>query len=528
MIAESMRKMLLAATAGLCLVLAALRAGHAADLSIGLAADVTTIDPHVLNAAPNNAIAEKVFGTLVERDPQQRFKPGLAESWRLVNDTTWEFKLRKGVKFHDGSELTSEDVAFSIDRPATMGAMGGFTVFTRPIVAKYAPDAHTIQLRTATPYPNLPSDLSSLAIVQKRSAQNAVTADFDSGKAAIGTGPYKLTRFLKGDRIELTRHEAYWGRKPAWDRVTLRLITNDGARIAALLAGDVHMIESVPPTDYARLKANNAITIFAGPSNRMIFFHLDSDRERTPHVTGKDGKPLDKNPLKDARVRRALSLAINREALTERVMEKLAIPAAQFVPPGFFGYVPGLKPDPYDPNAARKLLAGAGYPDGFGLTLHGPNNRYVNDEQVVQAVAQMLTRVGIQAKVEVMPFSVYIPRARKFDFSAPLLGWGVSTGEAGYALRSLVATINADKGNGTFNWSRYSNARVDQLTEQGLATVDGAKREAMLRDATRIALSEHAVLPLFYQVNTWAARKGYAYTPRTDERTYAHEVRATP
>ena len=499
---------------------------RAADLVIALGADVTTIDPHVLNASPNNSVAEQVFGTLIERDPKQRFKPGLAESWRLINDTTWEFKLRKGVKFHDGTEFTAEDVAFSIDRPASMGGMGGFTVFTRPIVAKYAPDAYTIQLRTATPYPNLPSDMASLAILQKRAAQNASSADFDSGKAAIGTGPYKLVRFLKGDRIELARHDAYWGPKPHWARVTKRLITNDAARIAALLAGDVHMIETVPPTDYAKLKANSAISIFAGPSNRMIFFHLDSDRDKTPFITAKDGKPLDKNPLKDARVRRAISMAINRPALAERVMEGLAIPAAQFVPDGFFGYVPGLTPEPYDPKGAAKLLAEAGYPDGFGLTLHGPNNRYVNDEQVVQAVAQMLTRVGIAAKVEVMPFAVYIPRARKFDFSASLLGWGVSTGESGYALRSLVATINTDKGNGTFNWSRYSNAKMDQLMEQGLATVDNAKREHMLREATQIALRDQAVIPLFYQVNTWAARKGYVYAPRTDERTYAHEVRA--
>jgi peptide/nickel transport system substrate-binding protein len=380
-------------------------------------------------------------------------------------------------------------------------------------------------LRTATPYPNLPSDMTSLAILQKRAAQNATSADFDSGKAAIGAGPYKLVRFSKGDRIELARHDGYWGAKPHWERVTMRLITNDASRVAALLSGDVHMIESVPPTDYAKLKTNNAITIFAGPSNRMIFFHLDSDRDKSPFVTAKDGKPLDKNPLKDARVRRALSKAINRPALVERVMDGLAVPAAQFVPEGFFGYVPGLKPEAFDPAGAAKLLAEAGYPDGFGLTLHGPNNRYVNDEQVVQAVAQMLTRAGIATKVDVMPFSVYVARARKFEFSAPLLGWGVSTGEAGYPLRSLIASINAEKGNGTFNWSRYGNPKMDQLMEQALATVDNTQREKMLRDATQIALKDQAVLPLFYQINTWAARKGYVYTPRTDERTYAHEVR---
>jgi len=510
------------------LALTALVPATAAELVIGLGADVTSIDPHNNNAAPNNSIAEQIFNKLIENDASQKPKPGLAESWQTIDDLTWEFKLRRGVKFHDGSEFTAADVAFSIERPGIINTPGGFTIFTRAITEKIIVDPYTIRLKTATPYPNMPIDMAGLIIVSSKAAKGAVAADFDSGKATIGTGPWKFVRYIKGDRIELARNDNYWGPKPPWDKVTFRLITSDPSRIAALLSGDVQMIEVVPPADYAKLKVNKDITIFTTTSNRMIHLHLDSNRDKSPFVTDKAGKPLERNPFKDARVRKAVSKAINRNAIVERVMDGLALPAGQLVPEGFFGVSATLKPEPFDPEGARKLLAEAGYPDGFAITLHGPNNRYVNDDQIVQAVAQMLTRVGIATRVETLPFSVYVSRANKVEFSAALLGWGVSTGEATYPLRSLIATYNQAKGLGTWNWGRYSNPQMDALLEQGLATVDNAKREKLLQQATELVINDTGLVPLHYQVNTWAARKGLVYTPRTDERTYAHDVRATP
>ncbi|HMC44677.1 MAG TPA: ABC transporter substrate-binding protein, partial [Caballeronia sp.] len=381
---------------------------HAAELRIGLAADVTSLDPHYLNVAPNNNAAWHLFDALVHVDENARLVPGLALSWRAIDPTTWEFKLRKGVKFHDGSEFTGEDVIFSLERAATLAASPGpFASFVKPIIAKKIVDPWTIRFKTAAPYAMLPYDLNSIFIVSKKAATGASTEDFNSGKAAVGTGPYKLVRFARGDRIELVRNDTYWGEKSAWDKVTLRILPADTTRIAALLAGDLDAIENIPTADLTRLKADANFRLEQKVSWRTMLLHMDQYRDHPPHLSDKSGKPLAKNPFKDARVRLAVSKAINRRAIVERVMEGYAIAAGNLVSPPVFGYVDALKPDIYEPETAKKLLAEAGYPDGFSLTLYAPNNRYVNDEKVVQAVAQMLARAGIQTKVETMPSSVY-------------------------------------------------------------------------------------------------------------------------
>jgi peptide/nickel transport system substrate-binding protein len=363
-------------------------------------------------------------------------------------------------------------------------------------------------------------------MVSKKAAATANPEDFNAGKATVGTGPYKFVRWAKGDRIELARNDAYWGGKPAWDKVTLRVIPNDPARVAALLSGDVQAIENVPTADQAKLRGNANLAMHRVVSNRLIYLHIDSNRDKSPFVTDKAGKPLEKNPLKDLRVRRAISKAINRPVIAERLMEGLAVPTGQLMPEGFFGYNPALKAEAYDPDGAKKLLAEAGYPEGFGLTVHGPNDRYINDDQICQAVAQMLTRIGIQTKVETMPASVYFSRANKLEFSLMLVGWGSDTGEASSPLKALLATFDRDKGMGTTNRGRYSSAKMDAVLAEALRTVDDPKREKLLQQATEIAMGDLGIIPLHHQVNVWATRKGLSYTPRTDERTYAFEFRA--
>ncbi|MES2562154.1 MAG: ABC transporter substrate-binding protein, partial [Pseudomonadota bacterium] len=340
----------------------------AAELRIGLSADVTTMDPHFVAAQPNLTVQQHVFEGLIRIDERGRVTPGIAQSWTTPDPLTWVIKLRTDVKFHDGAELTAEDVVYSLERTLTIkGSPGGFASYVKAITAKRMIDRHTLELKTAAPYGPLLQDLAHVLIVSKRSASNASSEDFDSGKAAIGTGPFKLVKFARGDRVQLARHDAYWGGRSNWDTVSLRILPSDPARTAALLSGQLDAIENVPTADLARLRKSAEHRLAQTVSWRTILLHLDQDRISPPGVTDKAGKPLASNPFKDVRVRQALSKALNREALAERVMEGLALPASSPVPPSVIGHDPTLKPERYDPDEARKLLAAAGYPNGFAI-----------------------------------------------------------------------------------------------------------------------------------------------------------------
>ena len=503
-------------------------APHAAaqELKIAVAADVTSIDPHFFNLFPNNNIAEHIFDKLVQMDADSRMIPGIATSWKTLDPTTWEFKLRKGVKFHDGSELTAEDVAFSIDRVAQIpNSPGPFVAYTKAIVGKQIVDPYTIRFKTAAPHPLMPNDLSTIYIVSRKVATGASTEDFNTGKATVGSGRFRFVRYANGDRVELARNDAYWGEKAPWDKITFRIVKNEASRVAALLSGGVDAIEQPPIADLPRVKSDPRFSVSSNMSHRVIYFNFDHLERASPFVTGKDGKPLAKNPLRDLRVRKAISKAINRPAIAERVMEGQATPAGQLVSEKLFGNVPGMKAEAYDPDGAKKLLAEAGYPDGFNLTIHGPSGRYVNDEKIVQAVAQMLTRVGIVSKVETAPMGPYSGRASKQEFSFHMVGWGASTGEASSPLRSLLATFNRDKGLGAVNWGRYSNAKVDYVVEQAIQQVDDENRRAMLQQATKLAMDDLGIMPVHFQYTIWATKKGVAYAPRTDEYTLAFQFR---
>ena len=343
----------------------------AQELKIGLAAEPSAMDPHYHNLSPNNSILSHVFERLIEPDEKQRLTPGLAESWKVIDDTVWEFKLRKGVTWHDGSPFTADDVIFTFQRaPNVPNSPSSFAAAVKGKTIKKIDD-YTVHISAGSVSPTLPNELAGLLIVSKKHGEGARTEDYNSGKAAIGTGPFKLVKFTPSDRIEFERYDGYWGPKPRWTKVTFRPISAGPARVAALLAGDVDLIEDTPTADIERLKKDPKIEVSQGVSNRLVYFFIDHARDVTPFAKAKDGSEI-KNPFKDKRVRQAMNKAVNRDAIVSRVMEGVAIPASQFLPDGYFGVSDKLKPVAYDPEGAKKLLTEAGFPNGFKLTLHTP------------------------------------------------------------------------------------------------------------------------------------------------------------
>lgn len=521
----TVRSLALAAT---CLA-APIATGTAAaqTLRMGVGAQVTSLDPHYHNISPNNAFASMVFGNLVETDDRARPVPSLAESWRPVGEDAWEFRLRPGVRFHNGSPLTAEDVAFTLERiPTVVNSPGSFATYSQAVRAVEILDPLTLRLRTDGPYPLLPVNLSQVPILDRETHASAGTEDFNSGRAVIGTGPFRLVTHRLGDRIELARSDTYWGRRPAWAGVDYRMVTNDAARTAALLAGDVDIIDQVPTSDIARMRREDAVRLSEVDSLRMVYLAFDHLRDgASPFATDNEGRPLPRNPLRDPRVRRALALAVDREAIVARVMEGVATATTQFMPPGAYGHHPDLAVPRADPEAARRLLAEAGHPAGFRLTLHGPNDRYPNDARIAQAVAQMWTRAGVRTAVDVAPYASFVTRASRQEFSAFLVSWGSSTGEPSAGLRSTLATYDRAAGTGSVNRGRYANRAFDGTLAAAMRELDDAKRERLLQEATRLAVEDTAIVITHLQKNIWAMRRGFAHEARMDERTRAQDVR---
>ncbi|MFL9925691.1 ABC transporter substrate-binding protein [Herbaspirillum lusitanum] len=523
-----MKKTLLTRLLAVALIGAAASAiatgAHAQNLNIAFADPLSSLDPQLNNHAGDRSVDLHFWDLLVENN-YNKLQPGLALSWKNIDPKTWEFKLRPNVKWQDGTAFTADDVVFSYQRARNVpGSVATFAGYLRTVESVTAKDPLTLVIKTNIANPDLPLNLASVHIVSKHIGEKSSTENYNSGAAVIGTGPYKFVSYTPGDRVVMERSATYWGTKPLWDKVNYRYINNAAARTAALLSGDVDVIDKVSVSDLAKLKQSPNIKVYPYNGLRVLLLQPSFHEGSSPFITDNNGKPLEKNPLLDVRVRRALSLAINRKAIVDRILQGAATEANQWMPADTFGYNPDVKNIPNDVNQAKKLLAEAGFPQGFKLVVHVPNDRYPQAPETAQAVAQFWTRIGVKTQVEVLPWASYAARANKNEFAVSMLAWGNGTGEASYALVNVLATVDTKKGLGASNWGHYSNPAVDKALADSTAEFDVPKREAILRASVKVVSDDVGVIPLYHYQNIWAAKKGLKVTPVSSDRTTAMMV----
>ena len=503
----------------LAATLAACGLAHAVTLRVANQGDATSMDPHSLNESLQLSITGNVYEPLVARDKKLGVAPGLATRWTQPTPTVWRFELRRGVKFHDGTPFTADDVVFSFKRAAGDGSdMKGYTSSIKEVRKV---DAFTVEIETTAPFPILPDVISLVYIMSKQwSEDNKATNPVDRRKGienaasfrANGTGPYRLRERQPTTRTVLVRYPGYWDKVEGnADEVIFTPIGNDATRVAAMLSGELDMMEPVPLQDVERLKSNPNLTVMQGPELRTIFLGMDQKRDELQFSSVKG-----KNPFKDKRVRQAVFQAIDIEAIKSRVMRGASTPTALMVAPGIKGFVGELnKRLPHDTEAAKKLLADAGYPSGFEVGMNCPNDRYVNDGEICQAVAANLARVGIKVNLQAESKATYFPKILRRDTSFYLLGWTPGTYDAHNALSNLMATPT-DKGQGTFNLGSYSNAKIDELTQKIQSETEQNKRNAMIAEAFKLHADDIGHLPLHQQALAWAMKKNVTLVQLAD------------
>jgi peptide/nickel transport system substrate-binding protein len=493
--------------------------------------DPQTTDPHSQNEGLTNNINQLLYEFLVGRDKQLNLIPQLAVSWQRVNDTTWRFKLRPGVKFHDGTPFTADDVVFSFERARAETSQ--LRVYANAAGIPRKIDDLTVEFVTDGPNPIELEHMYTINIMSKAWCEkNRATKpqnytakeDMITAHQANGTGPYMLKSREPDVKTVLVKNPNWWGIKEGQfegnvDEVVFTPIASDATRLAALISGEIDVINDPPPQDVPRLKQTPGITVLEGVENRVVFIGMDQNRDELLYSNVKG-----KNPFKDKRVRQALYEAIDIDAIQRTTMRGLSAPTgAMLVAPKQSD--PELeKRLPFDKVAAKKLLADAGYPDGFEVTLDCPNNRYVNDEKICQALAAMWTQVGVKTRVNAMPRAMYFPKLEKLDTSLYMLGWGGAAYDAIFILQPVLSTWNG-KGDGDYNYGRYSNPKLDALTAKIKVELDPEARLRLIHDAITAQSVEINHLPLHRQVIPWATRSSVSIVHRADNNVIPYWVK---
>jgi len=488
------------------LIMTTLISGIAAgkdSINVAVAAAPQTMNPHGSDADCNLSVMANIFEGLLYRDVAGELGPGLATSWERVDDLTWRFTLRQGVKFHNGNDFTWEDVKFSFGRlkePFPVSEMLDFGGITKSVEIVNG-DPWTIDIKTTISVPYFAQNLHQIFIMDEESTKSRSVGEI--GQNPIGTGPYKFVEWVKGSYLKLTANENYWGGVPSIKNAEITPITEPSTRLAAIATGQVDILQDVPVELFETIAGNINIEVITRPGRRAIFLGLKNE----PGF-----------PASDIRVRKAMYLAINEEEIIEKVMFGHAFPAAQIPDPPTVGYDPSLKRLPYNLEESKSLLAEAGYPDGFKIKLTGPNDRYVRDAQICEAIAKQLAKVGIEVELDTKPKAIFFPEVDEHKLDFYMLGWFDGSYDYGRSVIQLLLSVNKEKGWGGLNGANYSDPTADKLYEESSEIVDPALREEKLKLLNRTLVDKIAIIPLHYQEDSYAVYKGRGieFTPRAD------------
>lgn len=486
------------------------------EITIALTADAVHVDPQQGNELSSNIMFNHFYDTMVRRTPELEFVPGLAESWELKDDVTWVFNLRKGVKFHNGEELKASDVLFSIERCKSQLQSN----LVRYIAEARALDDYTVEIKTPQPYAVLHMDLSEFHILNEKYVKEI--GDEQLNLKPMGTGPYKLEEWVKEDHMTLVAFEDYYLGAAEIKKVTFRPITNPATRTAALLSNEVDVIQDLAVRDVDRVKSTDNIEVITRPSLLNLVLALDY-RDKSPTID------LPVNPMQDVRVREAIARAIDVDSIIKVIMNGLATPSDQFVPASHIGYVDGLnfrEVYPFDLEKAKSLMKEAGYEKGFTMSLDATNNRYVNDQQIAQALAGMLAKIGVTVKMNLMPKSNFFGYIRvPSDKSSFIMsGWDTPSGDAGGMYNSMMYSRDKKKGYGGANRGAYSSDEFDQWIEKADATPRVEERDKFLQEATKVAVRDIVLIPMHYEQDLYAVKSNVDLKPRMDKFIWAYEI----
>jgi peptide/nickel transport system substrate-binding protein len=527
-----MRKILLAAaTAAAFMGATGASTADAKTFRWAFQGDAQSLDPYSLNETFTLGLLGNVYEGLIRRGPELDIQPSLAERWEILEPTRWRFYLRKGVKFHNGNDFNADDVLFSAERVAADGSDLKTRLAGVADIVKV--DDYTVDFITAAPNPILHYEWATWYMMDKEwsEANDAVApTDVTAGKEnfatrnANGTGPFMVSSRETDVRTVLVPFDGWWdaaNKKHNLTEVIMTPIASDATRVAALLSGEIDMMYPVPVQDMKRIDGDANTLVLAGPELRTIFLGFDQFRDELLYSNVKG-----KNPFKDARVREAFYRAVDVEAIKKAVMRGLSTPSAIMISPFLFEHSDEFTRLDADAEMAKKLLADAGYPDGFEVGMDCPNNRYVNDEAICQAVVAMLARVGVKVNLLAQPKAQYFAKvlAPKLDTSFYLLGWTPGSFDSWNVLFNLIGTPNTDSGRGKFNLGGYSNAKVDELTDMVLSETDAAKRNAMIRDAFTELHNDRGYIPLHQQGLAWGKRANIELAQRADNQLMLYYV----